>query len=986
MNDITANGRTGADSHPDLETAFRDMHSILQKESFRSISKLLCETAGKTLGAGASYAVIINPAGGKPEISVWDHFTQKYTLNSVLPPAIAALCANKTGTDKPSYQNDLSAQPPGQAPGTGYTAPARNLMTIPLCMDGCSLGFIGLTDKPGGFTEEDVVKADYISRLASIAIARNISLEMLSSREKQYRYLFEHAGEPIVVNDMRGVFLDVNRKACETLGYSKGELLGKNVRDIIPSNDAARIGILLKKTRAKNDIVFETGCLRKDGSSVEMEVSSRIFNYYGHEAVLTLAQDISARKRAADSLALDKNRLESLWHIYKHQTEGVKELLDYVLEEALKLTGSRAGRICRYYYDAQEKSFLLESWGKELDNNVCILAGPPAPAPRKTGLWGKALSRRKPIILRGPEGSAESAADFLAEATQDLKCLIVPGFVSEDNAAVIGLRLKKGDYTDSDARQVTLLVDSVLELVRRKKNQEELAKNRVILNAIMNSTPDAIAAKDISGRYTAINPRAAAFMHRSVEAVVGKRDADLFAPGKAGKIHEKEKKLLADKKIETFEEEAGTGDKKRTMLVTKGPLFDETGRLMGLFSMSRDITERKKMEMELINVQKAESLGVMAAGIAHDFNNMLTAILGNTSLALETLPSKGQLFRLLNNTLKAGRSAQELTHQLQTFARGEESVPKHVLDLRRVIKEAARLAGSGAKTKFLFDFNADTPQVQGNEGQLKQVINNLALNATQAMSLGGTLTIKTAAVNIQERIAPNLGPGAYVRITVADTGPGIREKDIGKIFDPYFSTKKKGRGLGLSMVYSIIKKHGGHIGVVSKEGEGTMFLIYLPAVKVRGAKEKHAKRPVKGGKGRILVMDDDKLVLDVLTLILQRLGYTTQTAEDGWAAIAAYTRAARDKEPFSAVIMDLTIPGSMGGDEAAKRLKAIDPKVKLVLSSGYANSTVMANCAEHSFDTILPKPYHTEEVGEIMAKLLKPAKKNPAGRRTALDA
>jgi len=977
MRSTTAAGKTDENLQPDRKTAFWEFHSILHKESFRAIAKLLCETAGKLIGADASYTAIINPAGGKTEVSFWDSSNQKYTISSVLPPYISDSSGNIKKISKPFYQNALTADTGREYYAAGDGTSARNLLTIPLLMDNCALGFIGLMNKPGGFTDNDVSKAGDLSHLAAIAIARNISLEMLSSRERQYRDLFEHAGESIVVNDLRGVFLDVNKKACETLGYSKSELLGKNVRDIMHPDRITGLSALLNNTRSKGEVVFETACLHKDGYIIDLEISSRFFYYYGHKTVLTLAKDISERKRAEDSLTHDKDRLESLWNIYRHRTEGVKDLLDYVLEEALRLTGNRAGNVYRRYYDAKKNIFVLETWGRDMDRDACVITGPRTPAPSLTGIWGEALTRRSPILLNSEEAFKEATGNFPERETKDLRYLAVPIFLSEQDAAVLVMERKTGSYTDSDAEQLSLLVNSVLELVRRKEREEEFTKNRLILNAIMNSSPDAITAKDLSGRYTILNLCASALMHKKVEEVLGKRDAELFPPEKARKIREIEKNILANRRVETFEEEAGAGDKKRVFLVTKGPLLDDTGKVMGLFSHARDITEHKQLETELINTQKTESLSVMAAGIAHDFNNMLTAVMGNTSLALESVPPKSQLFRLLNNTLKASRTAQELTHQLQTFAKEEDGAVKNTLDLPRVIKEAAALAASGARTKFVFDFNSDTPTVKGSEGQLKQVINNLALNASQAMEQGGTITIKTAAVNIQERITPRLKPGAYARITVSDTGPGIPQRHLGKIFDPYFSTKKSGGGLGLSMVYSIIKNHGGYIGVVSKEGEGAIFVIYLPAAGIGTVCKNQKQKPPKTGKGRILVMDDDKFVLEVLTLMLRRLGYTTETAGDGRAAIAAYTRAAAGKRPFRAVVLDLTIPGGMGGDEAARRLRAIDPNIKLVLSSGYSNSTITANSAEHSFDTVLPKPYHIREVGEIMAKLLK------SGRRTA---
>ena len=970
MNDIATAGKAAGTFHPALETADREMHSILQKESFKSIARILCETTGKLIGAGTGYTVLINPAGGKPEISVWDPSSQNYTLRSSLPPCIADLSRNINNLSKPFYRNNIPGSGEKEGASSGGGASARNLMTIPLIMNGCSLGFIGLTDKPGGFTDEDVSKAEDLSRLAAVAIARNISLEMLISREKQYRDLFEYAGEPIAVNDMRGILLDVNRKTCETLGYSKSELLGKNIRSILHPESLAGIAARLEEARAKGEFVFEAACLCKDGARLDMELSSRIFDYYGTKTILTLAKDISERKRSAEAAVRDKERLESLWKIYKYQTEGIKELLDYLLEESLRLTASQTGKVYLHYYDAKKKDFFLEVWGKDPEKKGRIITTPPAPAPRKTGIWGEALASRKPVLRNTEDPVTQGAAAPAGRETPVRGCMAIPVLTAEQNAAVIELTRKESPYTDTDAHQLTMLVDSVLELAKGRNAEKEVAKNRCILNAILNSTPDAITAKDISGHYITLNPGAAAIMHKKAAEVMGRTDSELFPQDAVKKNRESDKRILANRKIETCEEETGIGGRKQTLLVTRGPLFDEKGKVMGVFSMARDITERKQLETELLNVQKIESLGVMAGGIAHDFNNMLTAVLGNTSLALENVPPRSQLFRLLTNALKASRAAQELTHQLQTFAKGNETADKHILNLPGLIKEAAALAGSGARTKLVFDFNQGTPPVKGNEGQLKQVINNLVLNALQAMPRGGVITIKTAPVTIQERISPNLHPGAYARITVTDTGSGIPRNATGKIFDPYFSTKKSGRGLGLSMVYSIIKRHGGHIGVVSKEGEGTIFCIYLPAAGRGIVREHKAQKPLKMGKGRILVMDDDKFVLEVLTLMLRRLGYTTQTAGDGRAAIAAYTRAAAAKRPFGAVIMDLTIPGGMGGDEAAKRLRAIDPNVKLVLSSGYSNNSVMANCAQHTFDTVLPKPYRIQEVGEIMAGLL----------------
>lgn len=964
--------KSAGTSRPDFETRFREMHSILRKESFRSIAKLAYETAAQFIGSNSGYAAIINPAGGKPEFSVWDSSLQKYTICSSLPPCMAGITGYTRNFSKPFYHNDLAGGPDAGPSGSGAGGVSRNLMIIPLALDGCTLGFIGLTDKPGGFTDADAGKAGGLSRLVSIAIARNISLEMLSAREKQYRDLFEYAGEPIAINDLRGRFLDVNKKTCETLRYAKSELLGKSARDILAHESGAGARARLEELRTKGETVFEAACLRRDGERVDMELVSRVFEHYGRKAILTIAKDISGRKRTEESARHDKDRLASLWNISTYKAKGLKDLLDYVLDEAIKLTSSRAGSVYLYYYDDKKMDFVLETWAKDLERNTSAIVKPPVVAPQKTGIWGEALIKRKPILINGEDAAPCGAVDFMEQGAKGSRCMAIPVFISERSAAVIGLAHKAEPYTASDANQLNLLMDSVWEMVRRKQSEEELAKSRNLLNSIINSTPDAVTAKDVSGRYRIVNLGACALLRKKPEEITGKDDTEIFPPGKARKLKEADRRIIASGKTAASEEEISLNGKKRSFLFTKGPLISDDGKVTGVFSIGRDITDRKQMEAELLNVQKTESLGVLAGGIAHDFNNMLTAVLGNTSLAVEGLPPGSRLAKMLNNSLKAARAAQELTHQLLTFAKGARTV-KRVFELPPVIEEAAAFAGSGAKTKLTFALNPDTPPIEGDEGQIRQVINNLVLNAMQSMPRGGAITVKTAAVTITEKILPRLEPGPYVRITVADTGRGIPRRNLGRVFDPYFSTKKAGRGLGLAMASSIIQNHGGHIGVVSKEGEGSMFVIYLPAASRKRVRKIKRPKPLKTGKGRILLMDDDKLVLEVLGLMLKRLGYTIQTAEDGRAAINAYTRAAGGKRPFSAVILDLTIPGGMGGDEAAAHLKAIDPDVKLIVSSGYANNAIMARYSKHHFDAVLPKPYRIQEVGEIMAKVLKSA-------------
>ncbi|MFA6434822.1 MAG: PAS domain S-box protein [Elusimicrobiales bacterium] len=957
---------------PDFETRFREIHGILQKESFRSIAKLAYETAAQFIGCNSGYMAIINPAGGKPEISLWNPSLNKYTNSSSLPPCMEGIIGNRAEFSEPLYYNDLSGRPGTGPSGAGGAGEYGNLMIIPLVMGGCTLGYISLAGKPDGFTDADAAKARGVSRLVAIAIAKNISLEMLSAREKNYRDLFEHAGGPIAINDLRGRFLDVNKKTCEILRYEKGELLGKNVRDILTPDSAVELSEHLEKLKKTGETVFEAAGLRKNGELVDIELVARVFEYFGRKAILTVAKDISERKKREDFARHDTDRLGSLRNIYTYPAQSTKDLLDYVMDEAIKLTSSRAGSVYLYYYDDNKMDFVLDSWARDIEKNTCVIIKPPLVAPQKTGIWGEALITRKLILTNGKNTAPGNPVDFLEQGDKSFRCMAIPVFISERNAAVIGLANKAEPYTDSDARQLNLLIDSVWEVLRRKKSEEELAENRNLLNSIINSMPGSVTAKGISGHYSLVNLGACGLLRRKMEEIIGKSDAEIFPPEKARRQRESDNKVLTEGKMETSEEDVYLNGKKRSILFIKAPLLACDGKVTGVLSIGQDITDRKQMQAELVEAQKAESLGILAGGIAHDFNNMLTVVLGNTSLALEQLPPRSRQAKMLGNALKAAKASQELTHQLLTFAKGAKTVNR-VFELQPVIKEAAAFACTGGKIKYIFDLNPNTPPVKGDEGQIKQVINNLVINARQAMQNGGTISVKTAAVTINEKIVPRLEPGSYARILVCDTGSGIPRRHLGRIFDPYFSTKKTGRGLGLAMAASIIQNHGGHIGVISKEGEGTMFVIYLPAASRRGVRRIKRATPLRTGKGRILLMDDDKMVLEVLSLLLKRLGYSTRTTADGKEAIKAYIRAAREQRPYSAVIMDLTIPGGMGGDEAAACLKDIDPNVRLIASSGYSENSIMARDSRRRFDAVLPKPYRIQEVGEILAKVMAPA-------------
>jgi two-component system cell cycle sensor histidine kinase/response regulator CckA len=316
--------------------------------------------------------------------------------------------------------------------------------------------------------------------------------------------------------------------------------------------------------------------------------------------------------------------------------------------------------------------------------------------------------------------------------------------------------------------------------------------------------------------------------------------------------------------------------------------------------------------------------------------------------------------------------AKNLTRQLLTFSSGGTPI-KETTSIEKIIKEMAEFSLRGSNSRCLYDIPKDIWKVQADKNQISQVISNLMINADQAMPEGGIIKIKLENVVVKEDSLIPLNAGKYIKMNITDKGLGIAEKHLPKIFDPYFTTKQKGSGLGLATTYSIIEKHNGYITVESKLGAGTTFYIYLPATETQDkTKEKDSEETQSNGlKGRILLMDDEKIVRNALKRMLEKIGYETEFAIDGKEALEKYKKRLKIKKPFDAVILDLTIPGGMGGKETIKRMLELDPDVKAIVASGYSNDAVMANYKDYGFKGIITKPFDTNELSEAISKVIK---------------
>jgi nitrogen-specific signal transduction histidine kinase/CheY-like chemotaxis protein len=390
-------------------------------------------------------------------------------------------------------------------------------------------------------------------------------------------------------------------------------------------------------------------------------------------------------------------------------------------------------------------------------------------------------------------------------------------------------------------------------------------------------------------------------------------------------------------------------------------------------TITRDVTERRRMEEAQLTAQKLESISLLAGGIAHDFNNLLAGILGNISLARAEVSEAHPADENLANAERALLRAKDLTQQLLTFARGGAPV-RHLADVGQLVRDAAVFASHGSPCACAFEINADLWPAEIDEGQLGQVVQNIVINAVQAMPAGGQITVKAVNTRLEPENSCALPPGPYLEISVADKGTGIPEGLLKRIFDPYFTTKQTGSGLGLAVSYSIIRSHRGYLGATSAPGQGSTVTFLVPAEPDREiprvAQEK-APVPLRGGG--VLVMDDQEMVRTMAVRMIASLGFSAVGAANGGEALELYKAALADKRPFDAVILDLTVVGGMGGKETISRLLSIHPSARIIVSSGYSHEPDLADYRRLGAVGILPKPYRLQELKKVILEVVETA-------------
>lgn len=538
---------------------------------------------------------------------------------------------------------------------------------------------------------------------------------------------------------------------------------------------------------------------------------------------------------------------------------------------------------------------------------------------------------------------------------------------------------RTGQLSEANDKLQRINEELASEIAERQLVEDRLRESEVHYRLLADEASDVIWKLDSNYRFTYISPADERLRGYRSDEVIGRHVFEFLSADGIAIL-----KKIAQQRMEaeqqgiltgntTFEAQHLCKDGRWIWVeISSSPKRDSDGKVTGFHGISREITERKERENELLKIEKMESLGALAGGIAHDFNNILTGIMGNISFAKMFLDAEHKSYKPLTEAERASLRAGALANQLLTFARGGEPVKK-IVSLKQLLNETVSLVLRGSNVKGIIEIPEAIHSIEADEGQVVQVFHNIIINATQAMPGGGTLIITGENENLEGANSLNLPEGIYVRLSFTDQGCGISDADLKKIFDPYFTTKSSGTGLGLASVHSIVNRHGGHIGVRSTTGNGTTFTIYLPSTgEAYGTEQTCPPAPSTGVHpgGSVLIMDDEEIIRDMATEILGFLGYQAIACEDGSEAVARYKAAKESGATVSAVIMDLTIPGGMGGKEAAAQILAIDPNACLIVSSGYSSDPIMSDYAAYGFSGAITKPYNITEFEQLLSSML----------------
>ena len=612
----------------------------------------------------------------------------------------------------------------------------------------------------------------------------------------------------------------------------------------------------------------------------------------------------------------------------------------------------------------------------------------------------KLLARDGSLVMMNPAGLAMIQSESLEQVKgQSVYPLVAPAYREAFKALTEDAFLGKEGWLEfqmiglmgrslwlethavplrNDKGDIIAALGLTRDVTARKKAEEELRRSEEFVRSILDNVDEGFIVVDRDLRILSANKAYCLQTGIPLDNIVGKHCFEI-SHKTLKPCYEEGEECAVKAVFETGEPHTALHkhqDDRGNMLYveTKAfPLKDASGSVTSVIETITNITERQLLEAEQLRSQKLEAIGTLAGGIAHDFNNLLQGIFGYISMAKLKLDDREKTLAMLEQTEKALTMSINLTTQLLTFSKGGKPI-KRKINLRPVIENSAIFALSGSRCDFRLTIAEDLWHADADEGQIGQVMQNIVMNANEAMPNGGTIDISAYNIEVPQGSSRALaGGGRFVRIAVRDTGIGIPDQYLSRIFDPYFTTKQRGSGLGLATSYSIIRNHGGAIEVTSEPNKGTIFTIDLPASEADEVQQSQPLPPAAGRKGRILVMDDEEMVRNVAEQMIEALGHEVDCAANGEEALEKFRKAREAGMPFDIIILDLTVKGGMGGERTIRRIRKIDPNVAAIVSSGYGDSTIVADYRFYGFTATLSKPYRIDTLRDRLNELLSQA-------------
>ncbi len=797
------------------------------------------------------------------------------------------------------------------------------------------------TGKPVRFQDEragrfydthDYPVFDRQGKVRAVAIySRDITetlqvVQALLESSENFRSLAENANDGILIASGEGVHVYANRRASEITGYTIDEILETGITGLAHPDEAEgivrRFG---KRIRGeKTGKQYETRIVRKDGTAIPIEITASRTMWKGEPSTLVIMRDITERAQMERDLRRSEERFRALF-------EGALDSI-FILDP-------ETGRILDANPAASE--LLLLEYEDLVDRHYLELL--PAD-------WKGTIREAYESLFEEEERIVAVEAGMMRSDGSEVPVEVLGQLIQIDGVPVIHALVR--DITD------------------RKRMDKELRDSEEQFRTLAEASLTGIFVFQ-DGKFRYANPALGRIFGYETSELIGRKGPiDLIHPEDREAADAYGRQCLKGKEEEapvfTFRGVKRDGHLIDCEVLQAGVLYRGRQAVIGTLL---DVTRRKRMEEELLKTQKLESLGVLAGGIAHDFNNILTAISTNISMAKLYGDLEEDIFEMLGDAEKASVRAKNLTQQLLSFSRGGAPV-RRTVSIVKTLQEHTEFALSGSNVKCEYSIAKDLRQVEADEGQIGQVIHNLVINAKQAMPEGGV--IKVGAENVPADRLENMPfkPGNYLRISITDHGVGIPERHLQSIFDPFFTTKQMGSGLGLTTSFTIVKNHDGHLHVDSEVGVGTTVQVYLPASSERtSSREETRGRPLQG-QGRVLLVDDEEIIRAAASEALTRLGYDVRLAADGAEGAGIYEQVMKEGHPFDVVLLDLTIPGGMGGKEAVRELLRIDPNAKVIASSGYSNDPVMADYRTHGFREVIAKPYRIDDLSEVLHKVI----------------